>query len=136
MATPRHYPAQQVTTQLILPDANGYTWLWDSTDPNPLNKAALGKTAAVRTVGPDRGGAINLTAKVGLSCTGHDVTLVFYTLDGAGAWQLHTSTPITAASVPQYVKWEILSPDALIGVLAGASTPHALASTLTLTETP
>lgn len=134
MSTVLSKPCIEVNTQVALPDNSGYTWIWDSTEPRRFDGVQKAKTAAVRTVGPDRGGAKNLRAMIGVSCATQNATLVLYTLDGAGAWRLYSSTTITAGNTPQFVEWRILAPDALIGILAGASAPSAIAHTLLLTE--
>jgi len=136
----RFNPAHQITTQPVLPDNSGYTWIFDSTDPHAWDNTGkqYAKTGSVPTPGPVRGGAMNVTANLTVSCTGQNVTLVLYTLDGAGAWQLYTppngTITITAGASPQGVKWDILASDVLIGVLAGASAPSAITSTLYFVE--
>ena len=137
---PRRKPCQEISTQVTLPDASGYTWLFDSTEPrmisNVQNGVALGKTAGVRTVGSHRGGAKNLHIKLSASCATYGCSLVLYQLDGAGAWQLYTSIPLTAGAVPQNVDWSTMTPDVLIGFLASTNPPTAIATTCLLTEQP
>ena len=129
-------PATEINTQVTIPDNAGYTWLFDSTDPRRFAGVALGKTAVVRTPMADRGGAKGMRALIGISCAGQNVNLVRYTLDGAGAWQLFATAVITAGAVPTFVDWPIPTPDCLIGVLAGATAPSAIATTLLLLEQP
>jgi len=135
----RFKPPRQITTQPVLPDANGYTWIFDSTDSRAWSGGhQYAKTAALPTVGPVRGGAMNVRAHIGASCATQNVTLKLYTLDGAGVWKLYTPSggeiTITAAAVPQYVEWSILAADVLIGFLAGATPPSAIATTLYFVE--
>jgi hypothetical protein len=129
-------PAAEINTQVTIPDNAGYTWLFDSTDPWRFKSVALGKTAGVRAPMADRGGAKGQRALIGISCTGQNVNLVRYTLDGAGAWQLFATAVITAAAVPTFVDWPIPSPDCLIGVLAGAAAPTTISTTLLLLDQP
>lgn len=131
---PRRKPCQEINTQVTLPDNSGYTWLFDSTDPRTMSGTALGKTAGVRTVGAERGKAKNTKIVVGASCAGHDCTLVGYTLDGTGAWQLYNSQTITAGAVPTLVTIYVPTPDFLLGFLAGATAPTGIATTFELTE--
>jgi len=132
-------PPRQITTQPVLPDGNGYTWIFDSTNPRRFdNGYQYAKTAALPTVGPDRGGALNWRMHLTASCATQNVTLVLYTLDGAGVWKLYTppsgAITITAGAVPQGVEWSIIASDCLIGFLAGATPPSAIATTLYFVE--
>jgi hypothetical protein len=127
-------PAAEINTQVTIPDNAGYTWLFDSTDPRRFKSVALGKTAGVRAPMADRGGAEGQIALIGASCTGQNVNLVAYTLDGNGAWQLYSSVTITAGASPQFVDWTISAPDVLIGFLAGASAPSDIITTLLLLD--
>jgi len=127
----------EITTQPVQPDNSGYTWIYDSTDARMGTPGlSLGKTAAVRAVGPARGAAKGLRAMIGACCTTQDVAIVCYTLDGAGAWRLYSSDAVVAAAVPKYVSVTIPSPDFLIGILAGATKPATVSTTLILTEQP
>lgn len=137
MSTPRIKSCQEIATQPTLPDANGYTWVYDSTnDEKSYSGTALGKTAALPTVGPRRGNAKNTRIMFTVGCTGQDVTAVFYRLDGAGAWKLYQSTTITAGNTPQGFNWTVYAPDALVGILAGATPPSTLTTTFLQTEQP
>jgi hypothetical protein len=132
-------PPRQITTQPVLPDANGYTWIFDSTDPRAWHPGhQYAKTAALPTVGPVRGGAMNQRVHLTASCADQNITLKLYTLDGAGAWKLYTPAvgeiTITSGASPQGVEWSILAADILIGFLAGATPPSAIATTLYLVE--
>lgn len=137
MATPRIKSCQEITAQPTLPDANGYTWLFDSTNlERSFSTTALGKTATLPSPGPNRGGAKNARIMVTAGVTGQNASLVCYRLDGAGAWRLFDTTALTAGDSPQGVKWDIFSPDCLVGVLAGASAPSAITTTFLMTEQP
>ncbi len=136
MSTPLSKPVLGTNVQPTLPDASGYTWIYDSTDPRNLTDTALGKTASVRTVGPNRGEATNKRIMLTAAVTTQSATLVRYRLTGAGAWALYASTTLTAGDTPQGIVWDVLSPDALIGVLAGATAPSAISVTLLVKEQP
>jgi hypothetical protein len=127
-------PPRQITTQPVLPDAEGYTWIFDSTDSRAWDQPQYAKTASVPTAGPVRSGAINLRATLTVVATTENVTVVIYSLDGAGTWRLNTTESVTAGSVPTEIEWDNLAADCLIGILAGASAPSALATTLYFTE--
>jgi hypothetical protein len=131
----RFNPPRQITAQPVLPDANGYAWIFDSTDSRAWTAGRqYAKTAALPTVGPVRGGCMNQRAHLTVSSATQNVTLVFYTLDGAGVWKLHSSYTITAGAVPQGIEWSILAADCLIGILSGAAPPSALTTTLYFVE--
>jgi hypothetical protein len=138
----RFNPPHQIKTQPVLPDNNNYTWIFDSTQPDPFKNGGpqLAKSAGLPTVGPCRGGMLNGRANITASVTTSDATLVLYTLDGAGAWKAYThpSLPspatITAGASPQGVLWDIIASDVLIGIKAGATAPTALATTLYFVE--
>jgi hypothetical protein len=138
MATPLSKSAQEITTQVTLPDNSGYTWLFDSTDPRNFCGMALGKTAGVRAVGPMRGLAKNLRMNLGASCATQNVTIKLYTLDGAGVWKLYATSPgevaLTAGASPQLFEWPIYASDVLVGFLAGATAPSAIATTCYIVE--
>ena len=140
MSLPLSKPCLEINTQVTLPANSGYTWLYDSTDPRCLdgrNTVALGATAGVRTPGVLRGQAKNKRIMLSASCTGQNVTLVTYLLDGNGAWQLIGSgTAITAAAVPNTQNLTVLTPDFLIGFQAGATAPSGIATTCLITEQP
>ena len=141
MENPRSRTTPEYRIQPTLPDDAGYTWIFDSTDPRSWDMiAALGKTAAVPAPKDLRGQARNLRACLGVSCAGQSVTVVFYTLDGAGAWQAYTmpggAVTLTAGAAPQYIDWSIIASDVLIGVHAAASKPSAIATTLYFVERP
>ena len=136
----RFNPAHQILTQPVLPDNNNYTWIFDSTQPDASKNggAQLAKTSSLPTPGPVRGGCLNKRANLTVSVATTDASLVLYTLDGAGAWQLYTppggAVTITAGAVPQGVLWDIIAADVLIGIKAGATAPTAIASTLYFVE--
>ena len=136
----RFNPAHQILTQPTLPNNSGYAWIFNSTNADAWKNGGpqLPVSAGVPSPGPNRSNCMNMTARLTVSCATQNVTLALYTLDGAGAWQLYTppggTITITAGAAPQGVKWEILAADVLIGVLAGASAPSALTSTLYFVE--
>ena len=137
----RFNPAHQILTQPVLPDNNGYTWIFDSTQPDAYKDGGpqIAKTSGLPTPGPVRGGCLNQRANLTVSCATDDVTLVLYTLDGAGAWKAYTlaalpTGTITAGASPQGVFWDIAAADVLIGLKAGATAPTAVTSTLYFVE--
>lgn len=137
----RFNPAHEIRTQPVLPDNNNYTWIFDSTQPDAFKNGGpqLAKTAGLPTPGPNRGGCLNQRANIGVSCATQNVTLALYTLDGAGAWKPYTlvslnPATITAGAAPQYVLWDIIAADVLIGLQAGVSAPSAVTSTLYFVE--
>jgi hypothetical protein len=136
MSTPLSKPCIECNVQPTLPDASKYTWIYDSTDPRNLGDTALGKTDAVRTVGPCRGEAKNKRIMLTAGATTQSATLVRYRLTGAGAWALYASTTLTAGDTPQGLTWDVVSPDALIGILAGGTAPSAICVTLLVKEQP
>ena len=137
MSMPKIKSCREITAQPTLPDANGYTWVYDSTKPDKTDSGtAIGKTATVPTAGPARGGAKNTRIMFTCASTGQDVTAVFYRLDGAGVWKLYKSTTITAGNTPQGFNWTVYSPDALVGILGGATPPTTLTTTFLQTEQP
>jgi len=143
MSTPQIKHCQEIKAQVVLPDNSGYTWLFDSTyleksfmEDATTGKCALGKSASVPTAGPNRGGAKNCRVMMTVSVTTTSASLVRYRLDGAGTWQLYSTTTLNAGDTPQSLTWDVSSPDALIGVLAGATAPTAIATTFLLKEQP
>jgi hypothetical protein len=135
MGMPRIKSCLEINTQPTLPDANGYTWVYDSTrEDKTRSGTAIGKTAGLPTPGNNRGGAKNSRIMMTVGCTGQNVTLLCYRLDGAGAWQLYDSTTITAGNTPQGLNWTVLSPDVLIGILGGATPPTTITTTFLQTE--
>lgn len=120
--------------ELTLPDANQYTILLDTTTGKPIaNGTPGGKSAAIPTVGATRGQAMGNQFNLTIRCTGQDVTLLQYLLDGEGAWSLFASTAIVAGTAVQTVTWDPSgygSGDALALVRAGAVAPSKIYVTL------
>lgn len=121
--------------ELTIPDASKYTILLDTTQQLPaLNEAAPGKSATIPTVGATRGQALGRWYCLAVSCTGQNVTVLRYGLNGAGAWTLFASDAITAAAADQTITWDASAygfTDALIIVLGGATPPTKIYASLT-----
>ena len=143
MSTPRIKHCEEIKAQVVLPDNSGYTWLFDSTyleksfmDADVNGQSQLGKSASVPSPGPQRGCAKNCRVMMTISVATNSASLVRYRLDGAEVWRLYSTTALNAGDTPQSLTWDISSPDALIGVLAGAAAPTAIATTFLLKEQP
>jgi len=143
MSTPQIKHCQEIKAQVVLPDNSKYTWLFDSTniersfmEDATTGLSVLGKTAGLPTVGSARGNAKNCRVIMTASVATNSATLVRYRLDGAGAWQLYASTTLNAGDTPQGVTWDTGAPDVLIGFLAGATAPTAIATTFLIKEAP
>lgn len=121
--------------ELTLPDANKYTQLLDTTQQLPaINETAPAKVAAIPTVGATRNQALGRWFCLAISCTGQDVTVLRYGMNGAGAWALFASTVITAGAADQTITWDPSAygfTDALIIVLGGATPPTKIYASLT-----
>ena len=126
--------------ELTNPDANKYTLLLDTTQLLPaMNEAVPGKFAALPTVGANRGGAMGRWFCMAISCTGQNVTVLRYILNGAGAWALFASDAIVAGAADQTITWDPSAygtTDAMIIVLGGATPPTKIYASLTERTVP
>jgi hypothetical protein len=139
MSTPHSKSCIEITQQPVVPDANGYTWLFDSTHLSSMQQGvvySLGKSAAVPTPGPERGGTKNMRIMMTAQTVTQNCSLVEFRLNGAGAWCLYDTIALVAGDTPQAVNWTVASPDAMIGFLAGATPPSAINTTFLMTEQP
>lgn len=126
--------------ELTKPDNNGYTILLDTTQGMPNNiQSAPGKSATLPTPGTILGQALGRIYGFMVSCTGTDCTLIRYLLGGDGAWQLFSSTTITAGAAAQSVAWDPSAyggEDCLVACLAGATASTHIYACLTERTAP
>ena len=126
--------------ELTTPEASKYTILLDTTNGQPNNQmAAPGRSATLPTPGTILGVALGRVYGFTVQCTGQNVSVVEYGLDGSGAWALFATTTITAAAAPQAFTWDPSAygfEDAAVFVLAGGTAPTKVYATLTERDAP